>query len=436
MTTDEPTPAVFYDPEEGALYVGGLRTTDKAVLREAARWSSGERGEPVENLADLVGVDLTTFAREALSVGARVLALAAQDGDTRAVRQAVKEASDQVTDLVARASESSEAAVRRAVDAMSQATRQAHETLMDQVTRLVGGENPELTDRLRPILDKVGTDMEAQVGASIAKATEAQRGESERRHGELADLIRDVHKDVAVRAAEDAATAAIKGVTTIKGFDYETHLNAVLAQIAAHLGDEYQETGETAGRLPRNKKGDGVLHINGGVARVVFEAHDGSSKEWGSYLAEAERNRDASAAIGVVRRIEDNAGHAVRVIAPKRVIVAFDPATDDTELLRTVILLMRTVALTSSGRSGAEEVVTANEHIREALHVLGELDDAKRSASAITGHVEKIEKSVIRSMTVIQRELHGALTALTGAAPATTPLALPAPSLHAVGDDT
>ncbi|GAB2734152.1 hypothetical protein [Nocardioides pakistanensis] len=425
MTTDESKPAVFYDPASGKLNIGGLKTSDKAVLREAARWSTGERGDPVD-LADLRDVDLSAFAREALSVGARVLALAAQDGDTRAVRQAVKEASEQVNDLVSRVSESSDAAVRRAVDSMTAATRHANEEVMAQVTRLVGGENPELAERLRPILDRVGTNMEAQVAEAISKATEAQRTESERRHTELVRLMTDVQREVAVRVAEEDAAAAVRGVTTIKGFDYEEQLHALLTEIAAGIGDEYEETGDTAGRLPRNKKGDGVFHVNGGAARLVVEAHDGSAKEWGSYLAEAERNRGASAAIGLVRRVEDNAGHTVRVIAQKRLVVAFDPATDDPELLRTAILLMRTVALTASGRSGAEEVATANEHIREALEVLAELDEAKRSASAINGHVEKIERVVTKSMTAIQRELNGALNALTGsAAPGSqqTPLA-------------
>lgn len=66
------TPASYYDLDTGALRVGNLQTVDTAVLREASRWSTGERGEPVP-LADLDGVDLTLFAREALSVGARVL---------------------------------------------------------------------------------------------------------------------------------------------------------------------------------------------------------------------------------------------------------------------------------------------------------------------------------------------------------------------------
>lgn len=412
---DTETPKVFYDAEAKQLVIGSLRTSDKAVIREASRWGSGERSDPVEDLADLHGRDLTQFAREALSIGARVLAIAAQDGDTRAVRQAVKEAGDQVSDVVSRASQASEEVVRRAADTLTQATTAASQTMLAEVTRLVGGENPELAERLRPILDGVGRDLKQQAAEAIVAASDAQRVESEKRHREITAAIGDLRREVAVRVAADEATETVKSGTTIKGFDYEDQINHVMTGVAADIGEEYEATGDRAGRLPRNKKGDGVLILSGGMARVVIECHDGTSKEWGSYLAEAERNRDAQASVGLVKYVDDNAGRVVRVIAPKRLVVAFDPTEDDPELLRTVMLLMRTVALTASGRFGIEEVTTANEHIREALSVIDDLDEAKRSANAIHGHATKIEQVVVKSMTAVQRELHAATNALTGA---------------------
>ena len=39
--------------------------------------------------------------------------------------------------------------------------------------------------------------------------------------------------------------------------------------IAGGLGDEYDDTSAVAGRLPRCKKGDGVLTISGGSRLVV-----------------------------------------------------------------------------------------------------------------------------------------------------------------------
>jgi hypothetical protein len=385
----------LYDHEAKALVVSHLEITDADVLREATRWSTGVRGEPIDP-AVLYGTDLSNFVLEALSVGARVLSIASQSSDTLAVQQAVKSASE----------------------SMTATARDVHTTLSDTITKYVGGESPELLERLRPIMAKVGADLEQQMVAGLRQAREADAQETERRHRELSELLHTVRQEVAVKVAEDAsaalATDAIKSVTTIKGFDYETQVNDVCIDLAAAMGDEYLAVGETAGRLPRNKKGDGVFNIGGGLARVVVECHDGSTKEWGSYLAEAERNRGASASIGLVRHARDNAGSLVRVIAPKRVVLAYNPDVDDDEMLRTIVLLMRTVAMTSSGRFGTEQVATANEGIREALALLDDLDDAKRSAAAIRGHVDKIEQTVTKVMAGVQRELHGALNALTG----------------------
>ncbi|KQP63169.1 hypothetical protein [Nocardioides sp. Leaf285] len=419
MPMVSPMRSAYYDATSNAFVVGDLRTSNPDVLREASRWTTGERGEIEQDLAVLAAADLTPFAREALGIGARVLAIAAQTSDTLAVQQAVKAATDQVSDAVLRASGAAEDAARRASEHITSTARGVHEALTTQVATLVGGEHPELLERLRPVLERVGTNLESQIGLALSNGVEAQRQDTERRHRELTALMGDVRRDVAVRIAEEVAaaeaTSIIKGVTTIKGFDYETQVNAVCSEIAAHLGDEYRVTGETAGRLARNKKGDGVFFISGDLARVVVEMHDGASKEWGSYLAEAERNRGASASIGLVRHIEDNAGHLLRVIAPKRVVLAFDPAEDDIEVLRTVVLLMRTVALTSTGRFGVEEIGTVNESIREALALIAGLDEAKRSANAIHSHADKIESVVNRTMTSVQRELHTALNALTGA---------------------
>jgi hypothetical protein len=404
---------IFYDPDDHALYVGGVRIDDPEVIKEVRLWASGRRGEPAPDRPSLAAADLSAFVKESVTVGARVLAIAAQTGETISVQDAVRTASDQMSQVVETAVSTAEKAAQKASEDVARTTREAHRSIMDQVTSLVGGENPELLERLRPLLATLGIGLEKQVTESLEKANAALAETSERRHAEIVALVRDVQQEVAVRVAEDAAAATVKGVTTIKGFDYEAKVHSVLTQIAAQTGDEYRETGEFAGRLPRNKKGDGVLAINGGTARIVIECHDGTTKEWGDYLAEAERNRGANAAVGVVRRVEDNHGRAVRIIAPKRIIVAFDPDVDDPELLHTAMLLMKTVALSATGTSSTEGLKIANDHIREALDSIESLDDAKRSANAINGHTQNIERIINKTMTAIQRELHSAMNALT-----------------------
>ena len=77
---------------------------------------------------------------------------------------------------------------------------------------------------------------------------------------------------------------------------------------------------------------------------------DSSRAGWGEYFDEAERNRGAAAALGVVRTTEQNSGQSIRVLGQRRVVIAFDPDRDDPELLRTVLMLLRTVAITAAGK--------------------------------------------------------------------------------------
>lgn len=407
-----------YVHADRTLYVGpGVWSTNPDTIAEASRWTTGVRAEPV-GLEELDGKDLTNFVVAALKTGASVLAIASQSSDTLAVQTVVKAASEQMGQALNQSVTAHGHAVRQATEQIGQVARHVQESLTDQIQRLVGGENPELMERLRPLLEGVGANLQAQVVEGMTAAHAALIEDTERRHKELADLVVSVRQEVAVKVAEDvAATHAIddlKGATTIKGFDFEADMDALCMELAAQMGDEYQSVGQFAGKLARNKKGDGVFNLSGGVARFVVEYHDGTSKDWGSYLAEAERNRGASAALGVTKSIDDNEGRLLRVIGPKRLILAFDPADGDVELLRTVLLLMRTLAMTSSGQFSTSQVATANESIREAMSILESLEDAKRSASAMRGHVDKIEQTITKVISSVNRELHRAVDALAG----------------------
>lgn len=181
-------------------------------------------------------------------------------------------------------------------------------------------------------------------------------------------------------------------------------------------------TGTSAGRLPNSKKGDAVLHVGGADVRLVIEVTDSTARrQWAPYFDEAERNRDAVAALGVVRTIEQNGGQHVRVLGPRRVVVAFDPEQDEPELLRTVVQLLRAAALAASARSGGAEVTTATEHIAAATAQLSIIDNIKKAASGIQRSGLAIEGDCAKVTTGIRRSLDLALAAL-GAVGADSPV--------------
>ncbi|MFD6175861.1 hypothetical protein [Isoptericola sp. NPDC060282] len=204
-------------------------------------------------------------------------------------------------------------------------------------------------------------------------------------------------------------------MTPIKGGAFESRLHAIMHDVAAGLGDAYDDTTTAVGALPNSKKGDGVLAVTGEDANVVLEMTDSTRKGWSDYLEMAERNRRAQASLGIVRTVEQNAGQSVRVLGPRRVVLAFDPDVDEPDLLRTVVLLLRTVAITSArSTGGGAEIVAAQERVTAAIEHLEKLDAIKKSAAAITKQAASIESGCTLVTGGIRRLLDEALAALAG----------------------
>ena len=148
-------------------------------------------------------------------------------------------------------------------------------------------------------------------------------------HEALTVKVDQLTTAVKVATAAADATSAIAKVTPIKGDTYAGSIHRVMQQIATGLGDEYTDTGAVTGVIPRCKKGDGLLTVNGGDAHVVLEMTDSVRPAWNDYLDEAERNREATASLGLVRELSQNAGQSIRVLGSRRIVMVFDPAQDD-----------------------------------------------------------------------------------------------------------
>ncbi|MFT3971251.1 MAG: Fis family transcriptional regulator [Micropruina sp.] len=449
-----------FDAKGQAIVIDTMAIDDSTVLNEARHWTTGRRGHVPDELIGVCNADVTTFVREAIALGSRVLASTAQTAETQLLETMVKgvgeqtaQAAKQAAELTERAAKDASSAVTRvATDAkkaiteaeatnrkeITAAVGQATKTLVSETQRLFGGEHPELLERLRPLLNSFAKTLEAQVSSGttelLAKAakqfdpsdpsspmakhtaalTVSQKEFTERiekNHHALAGKVDELTTALKVQQA----TTTLAKVTPIKGGSFEGQVHVLMNGIAAGLGGEYQDTTNKVGQLPRCKKGDGVLDVNEQDARVVVEVTDSRRMAWNEYFDEAERNRGAVASLGIVRTIAQNAGQSIRVLGSRRVVIAFNPDTDDPELLRTVVMLLRTVAIAASVRTGSEEVQTAEEKITEALAQLAKIDAMKKLAGAIQTNAAKIDSGCTAISTSIHRLLDEALTALAGA---------------------
>lgn len=457
-----------FDPDagaSGAIVVENLTISEESVVREARHWPTGRRGDACDAPEELARADFSAFVTEAVVLGARALAATAQASEARAVEQMLREVSEKSAQASATAASTTKQAVADAASTVIKAAADAQRTiteadernrkeltitvdaakrdLTEEIRRIFGGDNPELLERLDPLLDQFGTKLEEKVQAStgilldkvgrqfdpadptspMAKHTATLRqqqetlsGQIEKNHAELTAKVTELATAVKVNEAR----ASLAKVTPIKGSSFEDTIHGLMHGVAAGLGDEYVDTTNTVGRVPRSKKGDGVLSVSGCSTRVVLEMTDSVRSGWGDYFDEAERNRDAVASLGLVRAPDQNGGQALRVLGTRRVVMAFDPDVDDPELLRTVVMLLRTVAVAATARTGGAEIATAEEKIAEALVQLGKIDSIKTAANAIQKNATKIDSESTGIRTAIQRLLDEALGALAGASASAT----------------
>jgi len=142
---------------------------------------------------------------------------------------------------------------------------------------------------------------------------------------------------------------------------------------------------------------------------------DSARRGWTEYFDEAERNRGAMAALGLVRTVEQNAQQSIRVLGSRRIVMAFDPEMDDPDLLRTVVMLLRTAAAAAASRADAQELATVEEKLVDALDCLAKVDDLRTISGRIGKDAEKIGLQASSAATTIRRLLTEAQTSLSGA---------------------
>lgn len=401
-----------FDDNLSAVVIDRLTVRDKDVPREAQRWTSGERGAIVDDPAILAGADLSQFVTEAVKIGAHALSAAGQAQESRALEQMLKEVGQRIAETTNKAVANTERAARAASEVVAKAAYDAKRATVEadeasrkefsesvsvatkglnaELRRIFSGENPELLDRLQPVLDKFGTALDAKVKAGttdlIAQAVKQfdpsdptspmakHTAELQAQQRKLAEHFDTNHKDLVKKLDELAtvlkvqdAKASLAKITPIKGDTFENQLNAVLSAIADGLGDEYTDTRAIVGDVPRSKKGDGLFTVDAGAARVVIEMTDSPRDKWSEYFDEAERNRHAAASLGLVRTPTQNGGRSIRVLGPRRIVLAFDPESDNPELLQTAVMMLRASALAATARKGAHQIATAEEKITEAM---------------------------------------------------------------------
>ena len=152
-------------------------------------------------------------------------------------------------------------------------------------------------------------------------------------------------------------------MTPIKGDSYAAQVHTLMFGIAGGLGDEYNDTRYVVGPPAPCKKGDGLLTVGAGSARVRLEMTDSARTGWGDYLDEAEtqprrRRLPRPRPRRRPERRPDHPGPRAR-----RVVMAFDPENDDPRPAAHRCDAPAHRGRHRAARTGATEIATAEEKI-------------------------------------------------------------------------
>ena len=316
------TSTVRFDRTGPTIVVQNLAVTDPAVVAEAHFWADGHRG-PAATSEQLAEADLSNYVVQALAVGAQAIGTAGGVQQSYDIKDLVTEVSERTQQSSKRSAEATDAMVTKAAQDMASASEQtrkaigqaaetarkdfgdqldnARRALSAELQRLLGGESPEVTARLQPLIDRFGRDLvERSARQSEELMTKVARQfdpadptsvlsqqnrlladqhklllESlTKEHTELAGKVSELTTAVTVANAARSAVIATTRLTPLKGDTYAEPVHRVLEAIAAGLGDDYADTSAVAGAISRCKKGDGVLTIEGDDVRVVVEMSD------------------------------------------------------------------------------------------------------------------------------------------------------------------
>lgn len=464
MSTTHSTGATFSSATP-SVTITDLTLTDPVVTTEALRWATGARG-PAKSATEVDGADLTAYATMAVIIGAQAISAAGGSQDTYNLEQLVQDVGTRTSDSANKVAEVTTKVVGEATKAMQEASADAKKALTeesersrkvfatsvatarkeftDEIRELVGGDDPELLVRLKGLVETFGHSLTERADKHSTelfdKATRALDPDDPtsplakhqvalgKQHADLTQRLDTQHADlkkcvdelaVAVKVEREAkqASARLASVTTLKGATFEDKVNALMTEVAVGLGDEYLETGRHGGAISgHNKKGDGVLVVAGGPARVVIEMSDSGRNAWSDYLDEAERNRQAQASLGLVPSIEQNGGHGLRALGPRRFVMAFDAENDDPSHLRTAVQLLRFSALAAVARADDGSAQVARERIEEAISTLAKIDTIRTTAGLIRKNAEKVDTTADSVQVSLNRLLLQAQAALTDTA--------------------
>jgi len=263
--------------------------------------------------------DAEAAAREAISLGARILRLAGTSGDLEMVKREFDGMTMALTTNVDKLMQQSEKTLSECLTCFTneqlKASLDGHRTVLNQeLVKLFG---PESVNSVQRGIEAMLVQQAKAYRDGLALVLQATddptnplfklREELKKRADLTADEIRKLGERIVEMAASTKATAAERQKGTIKGREYQEFVYEEVERIARIFGDVAHYVADQTGQKGTSKAGDVLVELHDPrlasvEVSVVFEARNTASisaKKILDDLDEAMENRGAAAAIAV-----------------------------------------------------------------------------------------------------------------------------------------
>lgn len=370
--------------------------------------------------------DVAEYISLAIGLGAKAMALGGTTVDVEALNSAVAGLSGDVSRVAGEAAEQIRSAVESATDAESGTVAVAVQRIMDrlaaEVTGLVVGEDAPVRAGVERAVKSVVDKALEEVQRSLAAQTTAVRSAlasddpssplGAMRHDVLR-TVRDSSRELADQIGElrtvievQRATAATMERTAVKGNTYQADVIETLEAISLAAGDQLEVTHDSVGAIAKCKTGDAVISLGEAISRersirLAVEVKDmtKSPAAWEEELARARANRSAQGAIGIVKGTEHMPGRCrVRVLDRLNILVAYDPATDDEDMLLAALHLLRVQAACAAVEGSGDDldVAAVRECVDASLGLLDDFDKVERAGNAAQRGLDDVRKHALK----------------------------------------
>jgi hypothetical protein len=303
-------------------------------------------------------------------ISAQVDAAVGPEGKlTKSINEKVEEFGEDLAKMVSDEKSPIRDAMQKQFDAFAKKLNddmaRSHSTQKDEIAKIVDISNP--LSPLRPLGDEV-----QKIGMAV-------------------NIIREQN-------ATDASVAEIISETPIGGVNYEEVAIRMVQQIAGFAGDDCMAVGGVTGLIPRSKKGDGVIDLKVGAsvfARIVVECKDSNltKSEWIAESDGGKANRGANGFIGLCKEVDDMPNKSrMLVLDSQGIVLAYDPAKDDPQILHLIYQVVKFNTLRASGSLDDVDLAEINRELEEAMQALNKFDSLNKSVKAIENSAAAIRK--------------------------------------------